>query len=423
MAWTSGRPPSGLQTSSSRVGWSCHHPEHRQRTLQPRRLLRRAASPLPGPRSATSGTRPRLRRRGYLAAPAGLPSAAVDPGPDRRPRGSRGRGRCRCRTLPCRRPTSTGGCHLSSSSNSSRRLLGTVASPHRLSRATTATHTLTLLPRTTSKTAGPLRPTTTRTAALPRPTTTTTIRTAGVRRGRRGHRGRLGTTASSMTLWPRSTQPWRNRTLGRGRGTHTGPRLLAVRPRRTTAAPGRPSPPGTTGQEEEEEAGPRARTAATAAPRRPGRRPGRRPLRDHARRRKGQPRWTSPAGRMGSSRAVTLAPGRGLRRRPCAKDGAPLPTRGTPTRRGRASSTTRPRPLSRRGTTSASTTRSTRATRTTSPRGSRRGRESGTRRGTPRTGTGGGTPGTGTGGGAPRRRRLETGEGGRAVETGGGRRV
>ena len=130
---------------------------------------------------------------------------------------------------------------------------------------------------------------------------------------------------------------------------------LAARPRRTTAAPGRPSPlPGTTG-EGTEAATRRARTATTAARRRP--RGGRRPRRDPARprgrgaRRRARPRGTSPAaevrkGRKGRAAQAALGlgrPGPGRRRRRCARDGVLPRTRGTPTRRGRASSTTRPR--------------------------------------------------------------------------------
>ena len=45
-------------------------------------------------------------------------------------------------------------------------------------------------------------------------------------------RRRLWTTASSTTLWPRSTPPWPGRTrpgTGRGRGTPTGQTLLTLK--------------------------------------------------------------------------------------------------------------------------------------------------------------------------------------------------
>ena len=172
--------------------------------------------------------------------------------------------------------------------------------------------------------------------------------------------------------------------------------LPGARHHRTTAAPGRPSPPGTTAEGDTLRARGR-HTDATAARRRPGRTRGRRPRRDPGRRpgpreaRRARPRGTSRAVRTGrKGRATRVAaptpgPARRRRLRRCARGGVPLQTRGTPTRRGRASSTTRlqlrrlrpRRPRSRRGTTSGSTTRWTRVTRTTSPSGSRRGSASG----------------------------------------------
>ena len=130
--------------------------------------------------------------------------------------------------------------------------------------------------------------------------------------------------------------------------------LPGARHHHTTAAPGRPSPPGTTAEGDTLRARGR-RTDTTAARRRPGRTRGRRPRRDPARRpdqrgaRRERTRGTIRAVRTGKRgratrvAAPTPAPARRRRLCRCARGGVPLRTRGIPTKRGRASSTTRPR--------------------------------------------------------------------------------